>query len=66
MIPKTFEDWKYCIEKDCKIELTKKFVIERLEIYRDLKNQESQKFIALYGHNHYKNVIDWLQQFVNE
>lgn len=59
MIPQNFEEWKNCITKDCKINLTKDFVTKRLDVYQDQKNQETQKFIRLYGEQHLQNIINW-------
>lgn len=62
MIPKTFEQWKDCIVNNCKINLTKAFVQERLAVYQDLTNQETQRFISVYGEQHWQNIIHWLKQ----
>jgi putative flippase GtrA len=62
MIPQTFEQWRYCIEKDCGIPLTKAFVTNRLIVFKNPNNNETQKFIALYGQQHLNNIIQWLQQ----
>ena len=62
MIPQTFEDWKNCIVNDCKINLTKTFTKERLTVYQDLENKETQKFISLYGKQHLNNIIRWLKR----
>jgi hypothetical protein len=62
MIPQTFEQWKNCIIHDCKIDLTKEFVQERLTVYQDPKNSETQKFISLYGEKHLINIIQWFKQ----
>jgi hypothetical protein len=59
MIPQTFEQWKNCIINDCKINLTKEFAQQRLAVYQDKKNQESQKFVSLYGEQHLQNIINW-------
>ena len=61
MIPQTFTDWTNCIVKDCKINLTKDFAQQRLTVYQDKQNQETQKFISLYGEQHYSNIINWLK-----
>lgn len=65
MTPQTFEQWKHCITVDCKINLTKDFASQRLTIYADLNNPESQKFASLYGEGHLQNVISWLKKIVN-
>jgi hypothetical protein len=62
MIPQTFEEWRNCIVNDCKIDLIKEFATQRLAVYQDNKNVETQKFISLYGQQHLLNIIQWLQQ----
>jgi hypothetical protein len=62
MIPQTFNDWKNCIVNDCKINLTREFAKQRLAVYQDNKNVETQKFISLYGQQHLLNIIQWFQQ----
>lgn len=61
MIPQTFDQWKNCIEQDCKIQLTSEFAQKRLTVYADEKNPETKKFVALYGKQHLHNIINWLQ-----
>ena len=61
MLPQTFQDWKNCITKDCKINLTKEFAQERLKVYQNNKNSETLKFVSLYGREHLKNIIEWLK-----
>jgi hypothetical protein len=60
VIPQTFEHWKYCIENDCGIELTKQFAAERLFVYENAENVETKKFIQLYSIQHLNNIIKWL------
>lgn len=62
MIPQTFEQWKNCIVKDCKIDLTKNFAQQRLAIYQDKKNYKTKKFVSLYGEQHLQNIINWFKQ----
>lgn len=62
MIPQTFEQWRNCIINDCKINLTKDFAQQRLSVYQNRKNQETMKFIRLYGEQHLSNIINWLKQ----
>lgn len=61
MIPQTFEQWKNCIVNDCKINLTKGFAEQRLAVYKDKKNNETQKFVSLYGEQHLQNIIYWFE-----
>ncbi len=62
MIPQTFNEWKKCIEEDCIINLSKDFARQRLAVYQDRNNKETQNFIALYGKRHLQNIIHWFQQ----
>jgi hypothetical protein len=62
MIAQTFEAWKHCIEKDCKIVLSKEFAQKRLLVYEQKDHQETQTFIRLYGQQHLNNIIKWLKQ----
>lgn len=62
MIPQTFNDWTNCIVNDCKINLTKEFAEQRLLVYHDNKNAETQKFISLYGEKHLQNIINWFNE----
>jgi hypothetical protein len=62
MIPQSFSEWQNCIVNSCKINLTKDFAQQRLKIYQDRKNLETQKFIRLYGEAHLQNIINWFKQ----
>lgn len=66
MLPQTFEQWKNCIINQCKIQLSKDFINNRLMVYTDVNNSETKKFTSLYGVTHLKNIIYWLQKAENE
>ena len=66
MIPHTFEEWKSCIINDCKIYLTVDFAQKRLAVYSDKNNQETKKFVALYGEQHLYNIVTWLKMVLNQ
>lgn len=66
MIPLNYSDWKKCIIQDCKIDLTKEFALERLNVYQDNRNPETLKFISLYGVEHLRNIIQWYTQVLEE
>jgi hypothetical protein len=65
MIPQTFEQWKHCIEHDCKVKLTKEFAQKRLSIYQDNGKIEREKFKTLYGEKHLQNIIQWYNQILS-
>jgi hypothetical protein len=62
MIPQTFNDWVSCIQNDCNIKLTKDFVEQRLAVYQNSANDETKKFISLYGEAHLRNIVMWYNQ----
>jgi hypothetical protein len=40
----------------------KEFTEQRLAVYQDNRNTETQKFISLYSEQHLLNIIQWFQQ----
>ena len=61
IIPKNFEDWKWCIEKKCGIPLTVEFARQRLAVYEDDSNAEMQRFVSNYGMEHLENIKNWMR-----
>ncbi|MNG79825.1 hypothetical protein [Sphingobacterium sp. GVS05A] len=61
IIPENFADWKWCIEKKCGIPLTVEFAKQRLAIYEDHSNAETQRFISNYGMEHLENIKNWMR-----
>ncbi len=61
MIPQSLEQWKHCIKKDCKINLTKEFAQKRLAVYQNRMHPETIKFASLYGQEHLDNTIKWFK-----
>jgi len=57
VIPRTFDTWRECIEHGCGIALTQEFAEQRLRVYTDRLHSETKQFIALYGGEHYQNII---------
>ncbi len=62
MIPQNFLEWKNCITNGCKIQLTKAFAQERLNVYENNNHPETQKFMKLYGKRHLDNIINWYKK----
>ncbi|MFN4006769.1 MAG: hypothetical protein ACK4HE_04565 [Chitinophagaceae bacterium] len=62
MIPYSYETWKYCIEVDCNITLTKNFIEERIQALSDTSLKATQEFIAKYGETHHLQTITWFMQ----
>ncbi len=59
---KSYEEWRYCIEKSCQIPLSKDFIEKRLQVFADIKNEETERFVRRYGSEHYLQVLQWFQQ----
>ncbi len=64
MMPKTYDEWKKCIVKDCKIDLTKQFAEKRIFELKNSENTDTVKFINLYGKDHYLKVIEWFSIYI--
>jgi hypothetical protein len=60
--PDNFFEWKNCIERKCGIPLTKDFAEKRIAALRDLKNEYTREFTALYGDAYRLQVIGWFEQ----
>jgi hypothetical protein len=60
-IPVTYADWLHCIEVECRIPLTREFADARLAALRDLRCEETRRFIARYGATHHGRVVAWFE-----
>ncbi|MFL9927111.1 hypothetical protein PQR62_22755 [Herbaspirillum lusitanum] len=61
-IPRSYQAWRHCIEQDCGIALTPAYVAARLQILQQKEEQETARFIRLYGELHWRNVVTWFAQ----
>lgn len=62
MIPKTYPQWYQCITKECGIPVTREFISNRLAVFEDPRNQETRRFVSLYGQPHLDNIIRWFKK----
>jgi hypothetical protein len=62
MIPKTYEDWHYCITVECGIALTPEYLAKRSSILADETNKETMTFRERYGDLHLQRVRSWFEQ----
>ncbi|MGG7055676.1 hypothetical protein [Nitrosomonas sp. ANs5] len=65
-IPETFDEWRHCIEQECRIVLTKEYIEQRLAILRELNHEETQRFIRHYGEHHWQQVVRWFERAQNQ
>lgn len=66
MIPKTYLEWYHCITVECSIPLTLDFILHRLDVLETPGNQETRRFISLYGKDHLNKIIEWFKKARNE
>jgi len=62
VIPKTYAQWRHCIEVDCGIPLEPAFIQSRLSVLRDPAHDETRRFASLYGQTHARSVLAWFEQ----
>ena len=66
VIPRSYEQWRHCIEVRCKIPLTPAYVHERLTELQDDKHARTREFARLYGADHLERTIAWFRRAANE
>ena len=62
MIPQSYEEWLHCITVECSLQLTRPYIDQRLEVWRNDRLEETERFRRLYGDAHLKRVIGWFEQ----
>jgi hypothetical protein len=62
MIPRTYEEWRHCIEVDCGLQLNQSFIAERLAELTEAEHERTRQFVRLYGEPHRLRVIGWFEQ----
>jgi hypothetical protein len=62
MIPKTFEEWRHCIEIDCGLKLTPEFIAERIAELSDVNHERTRQYVRLYGEAHRQRVLEWFER----
>jgi hypothetical protein len=66
MIPGAYAEWRPCIERECKLELSAGFIAERLATLRDEASEETNRFTRRDGDGHLKQVIGWFERALQE
>lgn len=59
---RSYQDWKHCITKLCRIPLTLGFVEGRITALGDHGAYETQRFIQTWGEAHLDRVKGWFRQ----
>ena len=66
VIPRSYEQWRNCIEVRCKIQLTPTYIRERLAELQDGKHKKTREFESLYGADHLERTIAWFRRAAEE
>ena len=66
IIPRSYEQWRHCIEVRCKIQLTPTYIHERLAELQDAKHAKTREFAKLYGAEHLQRTIAWFGRAADE
>jgi len=62
IIPSNYIEWWRCIEVDCGIALTPKFVALRIEALTRSGSEETRRFAGLYASEHLQRVFGWFHE----
>ena len=62
IIPRTYEEWEYCITVKCRIPLTAEYVAERIQALQDMSDYHTQKFIDRWGEAHHARTLAWFRE----
>lgn len=65
-IPQTYEEWRSFIINRCSIELSPKYVHERLVELQNTENAKTKAFVSRYGKAHLEKTISWFSRTENE
>lgn len=66
IFPQNYESWRKCITKRCNIEFSLPYLTDRVAVFSDTKNDERQKFVALYGESWTKTVFSYFEQALSQ
>ena len=66
IFPRHFMAWKHCITEKCKIDLSKEYVLERIEKLSNPSSKERQTFIDKYGEHWTSTVLGYFKQAKDE
>ena len=65
-MPRDYGSWKTMIVSQCKEELSKEFIEQRLKTLKNPSDPHTQKFKELYGESYLKTVISWFERAAND
>ncbi|RFA25768.1 hypothetical protein CAI21_18565 [Alkalilimnicola ehrlichii] len=66
LIPSSYESWRYCIEEKCGIELTERYLRDRIEALADERDEYTRRYRRLYGDQQWQRVRSWFEKALQE
>jgi len=64
--PRSYEEWRHCIEVRCGILLTGDYCRQRVAALADDRDLHTVRFAALYGQPYLEQVREWFQRAHDE
>ena len=65
-LPRTYDEWKYCITVKCGIALTQDYINERLRALSTTNDHATAKFVEMWGSEHYQKTVSQFEQAASE
>ena len=65
-LPRTYDEWKYCITVKCGIALTQDYINERLRALSTMNDHATAKFVQMWGAEHHQKTVSWFEQASSE
>ena len=62
IIPETYEEWRHCITVECGLELTPKYISERISALKNKDDHYTQQFVKRYGEQYLQQILSWFVQ----
>lgn len=62
VVPTTFAQWRHCIEVECGLVITPRFLADRLAALQNPKDPHTQRFLRVWGQSHHARVLEWFRQ----
>ena len=66
IFPRYYDAWKICITKKCKIELTKKYVNDRIADLSDMSSPGRKAFEKKYGSHWTETILGYFKQALTD
>ncbi len=62
IIPRSYEEWRHCIEVICKQKLTKRYIDQRIAALNNVNDYMTNRFVQLYGEPQRIQTLEWFER----